>query len=245
VDERGRPLRRRGGTGTLTIADGGLVTVGGNMGIGTTGTVHLDGGTLDLQGNNISFGSGSEAFNFLDGTLRNVGTFDSSLNQQGGRLEIGASAGSTTISGNYTVTGSATLAIELGGLEAGTQHDRLIVTGDASLGGTLAISLIDDFEPQLGDEFTILTAAGVDGHFGAVTGHQIGPDRSLAALYDSDAVRLVTAIPGDANLDGAVTIADLGILAANWQQEGRSWVDGDFSGTGIVWASSPGTGRRA
>jgi hypothetical protein len=52
-------------------------------------------------------------------------------------------------------------------------------------------------------------------------------------------------IPGDANLDGAVTIADLGILAANWQQEGRSWVDGDFSGTGIVWASSPGTGRRA
>jgi hypothetical protein len=41
-------------------------------------------------------------------------------------------------------------------------------------------------------------------------------------------------IPGDANLDGMVNIADLGILAANWQQSGRNWEHGDFNGNRAV-----------
>jgi hypothetical protein len=39
---------------------------------------------------------------------------------------------------------------------------------------------------------------------------------------------------GDANLDGMVNIADLGILAANWQQSDRPWSQGDFNGDGLV-----------
>jgi hypothetical protein len=41
-------------------------------------------------------------------------------------------------------------------------------------------------------------------------------------------------LPGDANGDGRVDIADLGILAANWQQSGRSWQHGNFNGDGWV-----------
>jgi hypothetical protein len=39
---------------------------------------------------------------------------------------------------------------------------------------------------------------------------------------------------GDATLDGAVTIADLGVLAANWQQSDRAWYQGDFNYDGEV-----------
>jgi autotransporter family porin len=39
---------------------------------------------------------------------------------------------------------------------------------------------------------------------------------------------------GDASLDGSVTIADLGILAANWQQSSRFWHQGDFNYDGQV-----------
>jgi hypothetical protein len=40
-------------------------------------------------------------------------------------------------------------------------------------------------------------------------------------------------LPGDANLDGRVDIADLGILAANWQQT-ADWFGGDFTSDGVV-----------
>jgi hypothetical protein len=42
-----------------------------------------------------------------------------------------------------------------------------------------------------------------------------------------------SAIPGDANLDGMVDIADLGILAANWQQVGI-WGTADFNADSVV-----------
>jgi hypothetical protein len=41
-------------------------------------------------------------------------------------------------------------------------------------------------------------------------------------------------LAGDANRDGVVNIADLGILAANWQQAGRSFSQGDYNYDGMV-----------
>jgi len=50
--------------------------------------------------------------------------------------------------------------------------------------------------------------------------------------------RVVQAIrlphPGDANNDGFVNVGDLGILALNWSQAGKTWATGDFTGEGIV-----------
>jgi hypothetical protein len=39
--------------------------------------------------------------------------------------------------------------------------------------------------------------------------------------------------PGDANLDGQVDVADLGILASQWQASGF-WTDGDFDNNGLI-----------
>jgi hypothetical protein len=43
----------------------------------------------------------------------------------------------------------------------------------------------------------------------------------------------VNRVPGDADLDGKVDVADLGILASNWQQPG-DLLHGDFDNSGIV-----------
>ena len=45
---------------------------------------------------------------------------------------------------------------------------------------------------------------------------------------------IAAAHPGDANRDGTVGLIDLGVIAANWNQSGRSWAQGDFSGDGSV-----------
>jgi hypothetical protein len=41
-------------------------------------------------------------------------------------------------------------------------------------------------------------------------------------------------LPGDANHDGNVDVADLGILASNWQQSPRTFSQGDFNEDGTV-----------
>lgn len=40
--------------------------------------------------------------------------------------------------------------------------------------------------------------------------------------------------PGDTDNDGLVGVGDLGVLAANWGQSGRTWATGDFTGDGMV-----------
>ncbi len=44
----------------------------------------------------------------------------------------------------------------------------------------------------------------------------------------------VTGLGGDANLDGAIDVIDLGILATNYDSTGMTWARGDFNGDGAV-----------
>ncbi|MGD9127898.1 MAG: dockerin type I domain-containing protein, partial [Planctomycetia bacterium] len=48
---------------------------------------------------------------------------------------------------------------------------------------------------------------------------------------------ITAAIPGDANMDGAVNASDATILAGNWQAHPANWGMGDFNGDGNVNAS--------
>ncbi len=47
-------------------------------------------------------------------------------------------------------------------------------------------------------------------------------------------ILLQDALPGDANLDGKVDLADLGMLGDNWGKTGKTWLDGDFDDDGVV-----------
>jgi hypothetical protein len=47
-------------------------------------------------------------------------------------------------------------------------------------------------------------------------------------------VKSITLLSGDANLDNAVDVGDLGILAANYGGSGKTWAQGDFNNDGTV-----------
>ncbi|MCC6680411.1 MAG: PEP-CTERM sorting domain-containing protein [Phycisphaeraceae bacterium] len=57
---------------------------------------------------------------------------------------------------------------------------------------------------------------------------------ALAVTYGAATVTLTTAIPGDANLDHTVNLADLQIIGDNWNGTGKSWFTGDLTGDGNV-----------
>jgi hypothetical protein len=73
---------------------------------------------------------------------------------------------------------------------------------------------------------------GGSGIGSALAAGQAGRDVGYSPTAEGMLVRFTWA--GDASLDGSVTIADLGILAANWQQSNRHWFQGDFNYDGSV-----------
>ncbi len=118
-------------------------------------------GMIVLQGGEII----ASAFNISSGeTFSGTGTIESNVTNAG-TVSPGNSAGSITVQGDYTQSADGILDIELGGATAGTQYDQLTVTGTATMAGTLNVSLIDGFIPQVGDSFTILPYGTRSGGF--------------------------------------------------------------------------------
>jgi hypothetical protein len=99
-----------------------------------------------------SLGLGTGGARTITATLDNQGTLD---------LFPGHS-GTLTVTGSLTSSGAITA--EVGGLTAGTQYDRLAVTGPITLSGVLNVGLINAFVPVSGNTFTVIT------HTGARTG---------------------------------------------------------------------------
>ena len=65
--------------------------------------------------------------------------------------------GSLRFDGGYTQVLTGTLHVGIGGIIPVTGFDQFIVTGLATLGGTLNLALVGDYEPDLGDTFEIMT----------------------------------------------------------------------------------------
>jgi len=126
-----------------------------------------------------------------------------------------------------TQSGSGSIALEIGGLSPGDQHDRLVLTGDAVLNSTVAVELIGGFNPAMNDSFDVLD-------FGTM------PDLPTfnfdLALLDSglmwdtstfmnDGVLSVANIGGgntDYDDDGTWNLGDLNLVLFNWQVDGGS-----------------------
>ena len=163
-------------SGTVQLLAGTLKCAGGYTQTG--GSTQLSGGDLaatpgvDLQGGSLS-GSG-----MVTGNLVNSG-----------QVAPGASPGTLIVTGNYTQNASGRLIAEIGGTTPGTQFDRLIVTGTASLGGILDIRLINGFVPALDDMFDILDSNGLTGAFAQVFGLTISP--SLLFRVDTSTAGVV------------------------------------------------------
>ncbi len=123
------------------------------------------------------------------------------------------SAGRFILESNFVQSRSGMLDIELSGLSAGDEYDVLEVSGEAILNGTLDVTLLDGFEPELGDTFDILLATLISGEFDE-TLLPVFAGQTFDVLYATDFVRLTTRpvpLPGAMWLFGPALLGLFGL----------------------------------
>jgi hypothetical protein len=154
------------GTSTLTNNGGTLHVLAGST-ISATGGINLlqTAGTIDLDGGTMTFPAGVD---LNGGQLIGNGTFNGPIRNNGGIVAPGHSAGKITVNGNYTQGTNGVLDIEIGGTTPGTGYDQLRVNGTATLGGTLNVTLINGFQPAVGDVFQIIAPNAFSGAFATI-----------------------------------------------------------------------------
>jgi hypothetical protein len=143
-------------TGTFSNA-GGAVTVGTGATLAVAGDYTQSSGTTALNGATLT----ATNVRIQGGTLSGLGTITATVTN-GGDLYLGgpSTPGTLTINGDYAQTADGTLHIKVGGPTAGEDYDQLVVNGNATLDGGLAVDLIDNFAPTTGDMFQILVSQG-------------------------------------------------------------------------------------
>lgn len=181
-------------TGTVTVADAGLraapyIQQAGTTTISGTGVLGATGDTVAVTG----------------GTLAGTGTVRGTLSNTGGTVAPGSSPGILSVDGAYTQGAGGRLLVDVDGTTPGTGHDRLAVTGTASLAGTLEIAT--GFAPAEGDVFDVLTAASRTGGFSdPPTGADLpGPRRFALTTPESPTPRIRLTVVADAGTAPVVT----------------------------------------
>jgi T5SS/PEP-CTERM-associated repeat protein len=180
------------GLGTLTTIDGGhLVASAGGLILGPTDVLRFSSSAAD---------SAVQA-----ASLINVGL-----------VESGDSAGTLTITGNYThvaAGGPGDLRLELDAFGA----SAIDVTGAATLDGNLTLALVGA-APAIGTQHVILAAASITGAFDAVVleGFPSCLDALVAIGATQVTVTITHAPCPDTDCDGEVGFADLLAALADW-----------------------------
>ena len=203
-----------GGVGTLNVQDNSLVNALSKIKIWGDGTLNLDGGTVRAgRLDPTAYGT----FNWTAGTLV-VNSFEEDLTQNAGTLVVGNLENTTFIDGSYSLSGAGSLEIELfgaGGV-AGADFDLLEIAHNATLGGTLDISLQSGFTPSAGDSFEILTALGVIGNFDTINVPVLPDDLLWFVNYGATSVELITTHAADFDEDGIVSDNDFAIWKSSF-----------------------------
>jgi arylsulfatase A-like enzyme len=209
-------------TGQVVVTGGATVTFYGN--------IHQD-GTLQVS----KSGSTKSVAVFL-GTVTGAGGASGAGDIfYEGVFNPGNSPARVTYSNDVFFGAASQLGIELGGTVAGSGYDQLAVSGALMLGGTLNVSLWDEFLPAAGQTFTLATATGgITGDFTAVVlPHIAGLTWSLDRTTTSLVLRLGSAT-GDFNGDGRVNGNDFLAWQRGLGRANPTVADGDANGDGHV-----------
>lgn len=187
-----------------TLTNTGAIATGGAS--ANTSTI---GGTIDQTGASaqvaIPAGTKLSLANPLllkAGKLTGGGTLQGTVDNSGGTVLPGASPGTLTVSGNYTQGAGGKLEIEIGGTGAG-QFDSLAVSGNATLGGSVALQPIGNYPASsvIGDSIGFLAYGGTrTNQFASTTAGALACPKQLSTSYD-DTGKKVNAV---ASSTGAV-----------------------------------------
>ncbi len=175
-----------GGSATDGIVDDGTLVVDNTTTAislsnisGAGAFVQMGAATTTLLANTYRGGTTVSAGTLLVGSDTSLGT-GGVTNDAG----LGTASGQRVINvgGDYRQGPAGTLTLALGGTVQGTTYDYAAITGKAHLSGTLAIDAASGFAPPVGQQFTVVQAAGgISGTFDAVA----SPAIKLALSYDA------------------------------------------------------------
>jgi len=251
--------------GTLNISAGGRVQAASSViigqAMGSVGEVTVDGNGSELFGGDLifvsSFGPGTGTLTVTNGgtvtaiaglsvrllgTLRGDGQIIGNVSNIG-VVAPGLSPGTLHVTGGFAQGVQGTLDIELAGTTPGSQFDTLDITGPATLGGTLNVSLIGGFSPVSGSVFEIIHAdQGIFGGFANLSLPAINPGLAWAIVYTGVGVFLSVqgpGLPGDYNNNGTVDAADYVV----WRKTGGS--PDDYNTWRSHFGQPPGSGSGA
>jgi fibronectin-binding autotransporter adhesin len=227
---------------TYNLSAGALragVIQGGAVGTGSSNNFNFTGGTLTTGSyvaanltDNDGVSPAATGTLFASGTIAPGFTSITSVTPTGATASPAATlyTGRTAITGNLQFDTGSALAIGIGGTTAATgflftkaDYDNVSVTGSATLGGSLSLSLINSFVPSAGNAFTILTdgtGINVAGSFTNVANGGLissADDKALfQATYGSNNSVVLTTIAGNgSNIWNANGGGSWGV-AGNW-----------------------------
>lgn len=218
------------GVGFVRVTNQGILKAG-SIHLGPLGSMDATGGNLIIGGNSML--SSKRGLSVIGGTTIYVDTLlissgaqilaDSVIFEPGGYLgsedtlsfdvinsggiNPGDTLGTTgifTVDANYTQLSDGTLFIELSGLTPGDGHDQLVVTGSATLAGSLDVSAINGFEPQVGQTYQILNAGNITGTFENLVTHG---GLGVNVAYNPDNLTITITSPlaiGDPRFDESI-----------------------------------------
>jgi hypothetical protein len=142
-------------TGTVQINTNSTLIIQGPGFIQTAGTMRVNGTLIASNGLNIT-----------GGLLTGSGTNFANISNNG-TLSPGIGLGSFTVIGDLTQRSNATLFVQIGGYDAGSNLDFIAVSGAATFAGTLRVALTNNFAQTVtnGASFIVLTAGSISGAF--------------------------------------------------------------------------------
>ncbi len=198
-------------------------------------------GTLDIRSGVAKFSN--TLLNDAAGIIRGSKTLDvrAAAFTNNGTVNPGTSPGLLIVLGDYPQSAAAALNIEIGGSAMGSEYDQLAVSDTAKLGGTLNVSLVNNFTPALTDSFSILTYAARTDSFDAVNIPTANGDPVFEYFYRGDRLILKTVLqdttppnPGSGAVNDTVqtyeeTPVNVNVLANDGDPNGRPIVLISFS----------------
>jgi len=151
--------------GDLTVRSTLIILKGDGTVLTVTGDILQTGGTVDTgpSGVDASILRARAGVYQNNATISGEGKLIMNVSVNNSFITPGNTPGKLNIEGNLTITGESDLEIELGGTVAGASYDVLAQSGGttgSSLGGTLTLKLVNEFECDLvgTDSFTVVTS---------------------------------------------------------------------------------------
>ncbi len=167
------------------LAINGTITSSGTITLSNGYTLSIPGGgnDLTLQAANILQGSGTLTISNTGGSEQN-GVIQPGTASQAGILTINHT-GSTLSFGS-----TSTINLDLGGTTVGSGYDKLAISGNIALDGTIQINVINSFIPTAGTSFVVMSYTVATGAIDHILGLNVGNGVVLDPTFSSTGMTL-------------------------------------------------------